>query len=112
VGSEGFDIHIDAITDRVIAAIPEAAGRAMEMIRTEVARETPIETGHLVGSEAVVPHADGADILIPGPYARNQHYSLDFRHTTGNALYLELPMTFLAQDAIDMIQGDLGKVMD
>jgi ribosomal protein L31E len=112
MGAEGFDIHIDAITDRIIAAIPEAAGRAMEMIRAEVARQTPIETGNLVGSEEVIPHEDGADIFIPGPYARRQHFGLDFHHNTGNALFLELPMMTKAEEAIQMIQDDLGKAMD
>jgi ribosomal protein L31E len=111
MGSEGFDIYLDEINARVIAAIPGAAARAMEMIRTEVARQTPIDTGNLVGSEEVVPHEDGADIYIPGPYSRNQHYSLDFHHDTGNALYLELPMVQKAPEAVQMIADDLRKAI-
>jgi hypothetical protein len=112
MGSEGFDAHIDAINARVEAVLPVAAARAMEMVRTEVARQTPIDTGNLVGSEEVVPQSDGADILIPGPYARRQHYGLDFHHNTGNALFLELPMMQKGEAALRMIEDDIGKVMD
>jgi hypothetical protein len=111
MGSEGFDIYLDEINARVIAAIPGAAARAMEMIRTEVARQTPVQDGDLQRSEEVVPHEDGADIYIPGPYARRQHFGLDFHHNVGNALFLELPMVQKAPEAIQMIADDLGKAI-
>jgi hypothetical protein len=106
-----FDLHLQQINEQVHAAIVPASMRAMEHVRGVVASQTPVDTGNLVGSEEVRPMADGAEIYIPGPYARNQHYTLDFHHTVGNALYLELPMMTEGQKAIDMLRDDLGKAM-
>lgn len=111
MGSEGFEAYLDEVDARFTAAIPGMCGRAMEMVRAEVATQTPIETGNLVGSEEVITHPDGADILIPGPYARRQHYELTYRHNTGNALFLELPMVQKAQAALDMIQAEVNDLL-
>lgn len=106
-----FDLHLDDIAARVKAIETPAAMEAMEHVRGEVARQTPVETGHLVGSEDVQPIPDGARIYIPGPYARRQHYELSYRHTTGNALYLELPMLKEAPTVVKMIGDAIRKVL-
>jgi hypothetical protein len=107
-----FDLHFDDIAAKVHAALPALAMTAMEaIVRPEVARQTPVETGNLVGSEEVRPISSGAEIYIPGPYARNQHFSLDFHHNTGNALYLEIPMLTKAPDVIKFIGDELRKLM-
>jgi hypothetical protein len=106
-----FDLHLDGIAGRVQAALTPAAMKAMEMIRVEVAQGTPVETGNLVGSEEVRPTVDGAEIYIPGPYARRQEYELSYHHNTGHALYLTLPMIQKADDALKMIAEDVRGVL-
>jgi hypothetical protein len=112
VGSEGFDAHIDGIYAEVDALMIPAAMKATEFLRGHVAAQTPVETGNLVGSEEVRPAPDGAELFIPGPYARRQHYELSYHHNTGNALYLELPWMQHADEALKIIAEDLGEAMD
>lgn len=106
-----IDLHLDQIAQRTLAAEIPAAMEAMEFVRIEVAAETPIETGNLVGSESVEPTEQGARILIPGPYARRQHYGLDFHHNTGNALFLELPMVTQAPGALRVLGDAIRKAI-
>jgi len=106
-----FDLHLGDVNDLVKAVLPVAALKAMEVVRVKVAEQTPVETGQLVGSETVRPAADGAEIFIPGPYARNQHYNLTFHHDHGNAYYLARPMVSEAENAIQVISDEVGKVL-
>lgn len=106
-----FDLHLDAVNDAVHAAIPRAVGKAMEHIRGEAVKQTPVENGHLAGSAGVTVVGDTASITYPGPYARNQHESMDFHHDKGNAKFLELPMMQEAPTAIGIIEDELGKVI-
>jgi hypothetical protein len=106
-----FNEIFNAACDRAEAAVPRALATAMEHVRGVVAAQTPVETGHLVGSEDVVSMPEEADILIPGPYARRQHFGLDFHHNTGNALFLELPMVSEAQTAIDIASNVVGEAL-
>jgi hypothetical protein len=108
MGSEGFDIYIDQVTADLEARFVPAAMKAVEYLRTYVAEQTPVETGHLRGSEETRPMQDGAELFIPGPYARNQHYTLHFHHNVGNALYLELPWMQHAKDALGVVATELG----
>jgi hypothetical protein len=112
LGSEGFDAYFDAIDAEVEALKIPAALKAVEYLRTFVAEQTPIETGALVGSEAARPDVDGAELFIPGPYARRQHYELSYHHNTGNALYLELPWMQHAHDALGVAANEIGKAME
>ncbi|MGN7799049.1 hypothetical protein [Leifsonia sp. 22587] len=103
-----FDLRLDDIAANLQTALVPAAMKAMEgAVRPEVARQTPVETGHLVGSEEVRPIDDGAEIFIPGPYAARQHYELSWHHNTGNALYLELPLMQRAEAALQSVASDL-----
>ena len=106
-----FDLHLGDINDAVKAVLPAAALKAMEVVRVKVAEQTPVETGQLVGSETVRPTGDGAEIFIPGPYARNQHYNLTFHHNHGNAYYLARPMVSEAENALEVIRDEIGKVL-
>lgn len=103
-----FDLRLDDIAAKVQASLTPAAMKALEgAVRPEVARQTPVETGHLVGSEEVRPIVDGAEIFIPGPYSARQHFELSWHHNTGNALYLELPMVTRADAALESVAQDL-----
>lgn len=106
-----FNLHLDDIAARVKAVEIPAAMEAMEHVRGEVARQTPYQYGNLVGSESVEPIEDGARIYIPGPYARRQHYGLDFHHNVGNALFLELPTAAETPTALRMIGDRIRRVL-
>ena len=82
--------------------------KAMDgVIRPEVAKGTPVETGHLVGSEDVRPTDEGAELFIPGPYARRQEYELSYHHNTGHALFLTLPMLQQADAALAVVAQEI-----
>jgi hypothetical protein len=107
-----FDLHFDDLAARLEGSQPAIAMTALEaIVRPEVARQTPVETGALVGSEEVRPSNNGAEIFIPGPYARRQHFELSYHHNTGNALYLELPMVAKSEDVIKFIGDELRRLM-
>ena len=44
---ETFSIHLDKVTDAVLAAIPAASFKAMEHLREVAVNRTPIESGDL-----------------------------------------------------------------
>ena len=110
--SETFSIHLDQITEAVKQAIPGAAFKAMEHLREVAVSKTPIETGNLRAEAETRPAPDGASVYYPGPYARNQHYSLDFRHETGQALYLEQPLVAETEKILEIVATELRKVID
>jgi hypothetical protein len=105
-----FEEALDGLDSRVTAALTPALAKAMEHVRGVAVELTPKETGHLAGSAGVTVEGLEAQLKYPGPYARNQHYSLDFRHTNGQALYLEQPMITEAAKAIQIIADEIGKV--
>ncbi|QWT24942.1 minor capsid protein [Subtercola sp. PAMC28395] len=104
-------IDFGPIDAKITAALPGILAKAMEHVRAVSADLTPIETGHLVGSASVTATTDEARLLYPGPYARYQHYGLDFRHTHGQALFLEQPMITEAPKVLKIIADELGKVI-
>lgn len=105
-----FRIHLDQITAEVIAAIPQAAAKGMEHLRTVAVSKTPIETGNLRGSEEVKVHDDGAEVYVPGPYARRQHFELSWRHEHGGqALYLEQPLVQETPKILQIVTDELSK---
>lgn len=109
---ETFSIHVDKITDEMIAAIPAAAFKAMEHLREVAVSKTPLETGDLRTSASVEPIPNGAKVYYPGPYARYQHYVLDLRHEVGQALYLEQPLVQETPKILEIVATDLGRVLD
>ncbi len=104
----GFEYVLDQLDARLITGMPIAVGRGMEHVRSVAAPLTPVESGHLVGSAGVTVEGNEAHLTYPGPYARNQHYSLDFKHPHGQALYLEQPMISEADTVINIIAETLG----
>lgn len=111
MGSGGFDAYFDGINAEVDALLTPAAMKGVEYLRVFVAEQTPVETGNLVGSEEVRPAVGGAELYIPGPYAARQHYTLDYHHNTGNALFLELPWMAHGHDALDVVAAEIAKAM-
>lgn len=106
------DEDLMAVLNRVDEGIDElmpiALARGMEHIRGVAAPLTPKRDGHLVGSAGVTVTGDEAQLLYPGPYARRQHYELDWKHTVGQALYLEQPMRTEADTALGIVADTLG----
>lgn len=104
-----FFEKLEALDEQIAALTPIAVGRGMEHVRAVAAPLTPVESGALVGGAGVTVHGDEARLTYHGPYARNQHYSLDFRHTQGQALYLEQPMRTEADAVMDIMADTLGE---
>lgn len=104
-----FEEILDGIDARVRAVTPVALGKAMEHVWGVSVALVPVETGNLAGSAGVTVEGDEAQLLYPGPYARRQHFELDFRHTKGQALYLEQPMITEAEKVIRIVADTLGE---
>lgn len=100
-----IDLDFSSLNAQVHAAFPIALARGGEHIRATAAPLTPVRSGHLVGAAFVRVFNDECTVGYPGPYARRQHYELTWRHTVGQALYLEQPMTTEAQ-AVLRIMAD------
>ena len=111
---ESFSVHVDQITDELVAAIPEATFKAMEHLREVAVSKTPLESGDLRGSAATTNTTDrhGATVYFAGPYARYQHYVLDLRHEVGQSLYLEQPLVQETPKILDIVATELGRVLD
>ena len=109
MADQSFDDALDGLEDRLIAATTIALARGMEHVRGVAAPLTPIQSGHLVGSASVTVKGLVAELTYPGPYARNQHYSLDFKHEHGQALYLEQPMITEAEKVIKIMSDTLSE---
>lgn len=93
------------IVGRIRAAAPGAVLLGAEYLKGEAQRRTPVESGDLRGSADARPAgAMRAEVYYPGPYARYQHFGLDFRHEEGQALYLEEP-TVSAADGVVRVVG-------
>jgi hypothetical protein len=105
-----FEEVLDGLDSRITAALTPALAKAMEHVRGVAVSLTPKETGHLAGAAGVTVEGLEAQLKYPGPYARNQHYSLDFRHTNGQALYLEQPMITEAPQVLKILSDEIGKV--
>lgn len=105
-----FEEMLDGLDSRILAALTPAIVKGLEHIRGESVKLVPVETGHLAGSAGVTAEGLEGQLKYPGPYARNQHYSLDFRHTHGQALYLEQPMTTESAKVLKILSDEIGKV--
>ncbi|KJL37049.1 hypothetical protein RR49_01161 [Microbacterium ginsengisoli] len=102
-----FD-KLTALEEAVDDLTPLAVGRGMEHVRGVAATLTPIRSGQLVGAAGVTVHGDEAELTYPGPYARRQHFELDWKHTHGQALYLEQPMRTEADAVMQIMADTLG----
>jgi len=108
---ETFSVHLDQITDAVIAAIPAASFKAMEHVREVAVNRTPLETGNLREEAATTSSPDGAEVTYPGPYARYQEYEI-LRHEVGQRLYLTSTILSEAPKVIEILASELREVIE
>jgi hypothetical protein len=109
---ETFSIHLDEVTDAVLAAIPAASFKAMTHVHGVAINRTPLgETGNLRGESYVENTPAGADIVYPGPYARYQEFEI-LRHDVGQRLYLTSSIIQEAPKAIEIVAQELRKVIE
>lgn len=100
------------ITAAIRAAAPAATLTGAEYLKAEAQKRTPVETGDLRGSADARPAGPmRAEVYFPGPYARYQHFGLDFRHEEGQALYLEEPTVSEAERTIRVVANVLRGVL-
>jgi hypothetical protein len=112
-----FAIHLQQITEEVIAAIPEAAAKGMEHLRLVAVNKTPLETGHLRGSAEVKPDPMGAEVYFPGPYARYQEYGVshhgkELHHEVGQSFYLISSLMQETPTVLAIVTEELSKHID
>lgn len=107
-----FGINFDTLRADVAAAKPIALTRGAEHVRSVAVPKTPIESGNLRGSYDVTVFDDEAHIKVPGPYARRQHYELDWKHPRGGqALYLEEPMVTESEAVLRIFNDTIREAM-
>jgi len=83
----------------------------MEHVRGVAVALTPYESGDLAGTATVSLDGNEATITYDGPYARNQHESLHFRHEKGQAKYLEQPMNTEKPVVMQMIAKEIREAL-
>jgi hypothetical protein len=108
---ETFSVHLDQITEAVIAAIPAASFKAMEHVRSVAVERTPLESGDLRATAHTDATPDGATVTYEGPYARWQEYEI-LRHEVGQRLYLTSSILSEAPKVIEILTEELGKVIE
>jgi hypothetical protein len=108
---ETFSIHLDEVTDAVLAAIPAASFKAMTHVHGVAVNRTPLQDGNLRGESYVESTPAGADIVYPGPYARFQEFEI-LRHDVGQRLYLTSSIIQEAPKAIEIVAQELRKVIE
>lgn len=105
---EDFLSVLNRVDEGIDGLMPIALARGMEHVRGVAAELTPKRTGQLIGAAGVTVEGDEAQLYYPGPYARRQHYELDWKHTVGQALFLEQPMRTEAGKVEEIIADTLG----
>lgn len=88
-----FFAGLDGLVGDFRDATPVALGRGGEVLRGAAVQRAPIREGHLRESAEMKVEGAGfeafAKVTFPGPYARRQHYELEWKHPRGGeALYL------------------------
>ncbi|MBO1269607.1 HK97 gp10 family phage protein [Arthrobacter cavernae] len=109
-GSAGFEAMLDGITERVEAAIPGAAFKAMEHVRQVAVNRTPLEDGDLRTSASVVPTPEGANVVYDSVYSRYQEYE-HLHHEVGQRLYLTTTIIGEAPKVMGILTSELGKAI-
>lgn len=108
---ETFSVHLDQVTDAVIAAIPAASFKAMEHVRAVAVNRTPLESGDLRSYAHTDVTPEGANVTYDGPYARYQEYEI-LRHEVGQRLYLTSSILSEAPKVIEILTEELSKVIE
>lgn len=109
----GFEALLDNVAAALQDVAPFAVGRAAEHIRGVSTELAPVLTGNLRASAEVkaTSHTQ-ARVYYPGPYARYQHYGLDFRHPQGGqALFLQQPMLTEAEKCFQIMADTIREAM-
>lgn len=88
-----FFAGLDGLVQDLADATPSAFGAGGEHLRAAAVVRAPIREGHLRNSAELKVEGAGfatvAKVTFPGPYARRQHYELEWHHPRGGeALYL------------------------
>lgn len=114
--TDNFSIYLDEITDKVIAAIPGAAFKAMEHVRGVAVSKTPIETGNLRSEASTVPTDDGARVYYPGPYSRYQEFGVshtgkELRHEVGQSFFLVTSILQETPAVLEIVATELRKAI-
>jgi len=109
---ETFSIHLDKVTDAVLAAIPAASFKAMEHLRQVAVSRTPIESGDLRTSAETKLEPGGASVYYPGPYARYQHYEFLHHERGGERLYLTTSILSETPKVLEILTQELSKVIE
>jgi hypothetical protein len=115
--SDRFSVYLDEITDKVVAAIPAAAFKAMEHVRGVAVERTPLESGNLRDEAATLPTDTGARVYYPGPYARYQEYGVsedgkELRHEVGQSFYLVTAITEETSAVLEILATELRAVIE
>lgn len=105
---ETFSVHLDAIDEAVVAAIPHAAYKAMEHLRQVAVNRTPLDDSPLRSSAFVKATPEGADVVYDSVYARYQHYE-HLHHEVGERLYLSTSVVSETPKVIGILTTELGK---
>lgn len=101
-------LDFDGVIGRLRAAGDGAVLLGAEALKGKAQERTPVETGNLRGSADARPAGPmRAEVYYPGPYARYQHFGLDFRHEEGQALYLETAVVADSDEALAVIARTL-----
>lgn len=115
--TDNFSIYLDEITDKVIAACPAAAFKAMEHVRGVAVEKTPVESGNLRDEAATLPTDGGARVYYPGPYARYQEYGVsesgkELRHEVGQSFYLVTSILQETPAVLEILATELRAVIE
>jgi hypothetical protein len=116
---ETFSVHLDKVTEAVIAAIPDATFKAMEHVHSVAVELAPLQDGDLRGSAATVNSIDrhGASVVFDSVYARYQEYGVsesgkELRHDTGQSFYLITALEQETPKALEILTNELRKVIE
>jgi len=94
---ETFSVHLDQITDAVIAAIPAAAFKAMEHVRGVAVERTPLESGDLRAGAHTDATPEGANVVYD---------------SVGQRLYLTSSILSETPKVIEILTEELRKVIE
>lgn len=84
-----------------------------ELVLGEAVERAPIDTANLRGSAHLTPAVPEdlvAELSFDTPYAVIQHEALDYRHTEGEAKYLERPLIERHNDVAAIVAKRIGGI--
>lgn len=111
-----FSEGLDAWLADFEGAMPGALLAGGKVIEAGAVRRAPVDTGHLRGSAETTVTGAGlaafSRVRFPGPYARRQHYELDWKHPRGGqALYLYTALIADGPKAVEAMAAYLKGIL-